>query len=118
VVDAGGLGRASAEGCDQPVDGVSPFRMRDVYAFFVARCGVGEVEGVVDLRCGHPPACSDAQDYASEIDELIDQGRSSLGTVRKGSALHLLIEVLPGASLMTAIPPPGSSAAPKSQPAS
>ena len=46
-------------------------------------------------------ACSDAQSYASRIDELVDQWRSSLGTVRKGSALDLLIEVLPGVPLMT-----------------
>jgi Fic family protein len=46
-------------------------------------------------------ACSDAQAYASRIDELTDQWRSSLGTVRKGSALDLLIEVLPGVPLMT-----------------
>lgn len=47
-------------------------------------------------------ACSDAQDYASRIDELTDQWRSSLGAVRRGSALDLLIEVLPGVPLMTA----------------
>ena len=46
-------------------------------------------------------ACSDAQAYASRIDELTDQWRSSLGTVRKGSALNLLIEVLPGVPLLT-----------------
>jgi Fic family protein len=46
-------------------------------------------------------ACSDAQAYASRIDELADQWRSSLGTVRKGSALDLLIEVLPGVPLLT-----------------
>ena len=46
VVDGGGLGRAAAEGCGERVDGVSPFRMRDVYAFLVARCGVGEGEAV------------------------------------------------------------------------
>ncbi|CAN5379880.1 hypothetical protein BH24ACT7_BH24ACT7_18230 [soil metagenome] len=46
-------------------------------------------------------ACSDAQAYASKIDELVDQWRSSLSTVRKGSALELLIEILPGVPLMT-----------------
>ena len=46
-------------------------------------------------------ACSDAQAYASRIDELTDQWRSGLGTVRKGSALDLLIEVLPGVPLLT-----------------
>jgi Fic family protein len=46
-------------------------------------------------------ACSDAQAYASRIDDLTDQWRSSLGTVRRGSALDLLIKVLPGVPLMT-----------------
>jgi len=46
-------------------------------------------------------ACSDAQAYASRIDKLTDQWRSSLGAIRKGSALDLLIEVLPGVPLMT-----------------
>ena len=46
-------------------------------------------------------ACSDAQAYASRIDKLVDQWRSTLGTVRKGSALDLLIEVLPGVPLIT-----------------
>jgi Fic family protein len=46
-------------------------------------------------------ACSDAQAYASRIDALVGKWRSSLGTVRKGSALGLLVDVLPGAPLMT-----------------
>jgi hypothetical protein len=46
-------------------------------------------------------ACRDAQNYASRIDELIDQWRSNLGTIRKGSALDLLIEVLPGVPVLT-----------------
>lgn len=40
VVDACGLGRASAEGCDRTIDGVSPFRLCDVYALFVAPVGL------------------------------------------------------------------------------
>jgi Fic family protein len=46
-------------------------------------------------------ACSDAEGYATRIDELVDQWRASLGAVRKGSALDLLIDVLPGVPLMT-----------------
>ncbi len=46
-------------------------------------------------------ACSDAEGYASRIDELVGQWRASLGTVRKESALDLLIEILPGVPLMT-----------------
>ncbi|MCH7667940.1 MAG: Fic family protein [Acidobacteria bacterium] len=46
-------------------------------------------------------ACSDAQIYATRIDELVHQWRSNLGTVRNGSALDLLIEVLPGVPLLT-----------------
>ena len=46
-------------------------------------------------------ACSDAQAYATRIDDLVHQWRTVLGTVRKGSALDLLIEVLPGVPLMT-----------------
>ncbi len=46
-------------------------------------------------------ACSDAQIYATRIDELAHRWRSNLGTVRKGSALDLLIDVLPGVPLLT-----------------
>ncbi len=46
-------------------------------------------------------ACSDAQIYATKIDELVHQWRANLGTVRKGSALDLLIDVLPGVPLLT-----------------
>ncbi|MGH8936214.1 MAG: Fic family protein [Acidimicrobiia bacterium] len=46
-------------------------------------------------------ACNDAQSYVSRIDELVDEWRASLGTVRRGSALDLLLDVLPGLPLMT-----------------
>ena len=46
-------------------------------------------------------ACNDAQAYASRIDELVNQWRTDLGTVRRGSALDLLLDVLPGVPLMT-----------------
>ncbi len=46
-------------------------------------------------------ACGDAQIYATRIDELVHQWRSNLGTVRTGSALDLLIDVLPGVPLLT-----------------
>ncbi|NIA26114.1 MAG: Fic family protein [Gammaproteobacteria bacterium] len=46
-------------------------------------------------------ACSDARIYATRIDELVHQWRSRLGTVRKRSALDLLIDVLPGVPLLT-----------------
>ena len=46
-------------------------------------------------------ACSEAQAYASRIDELVNHWRTSLGTVRKESALDLLLGVLPGVPLMT-----------------
>ncbi len=46
-------------------------------------------------------ACSDAQAYARRIDRLVDHWRTNLGAIRKGSALDLLIEVLPGIPLMT-----------------
>lgn len=46
-------------------------------------------------------ACNDAQTYATRIDSLVREWRSSLGTVRKGSALDLLIDVLPGVPLLT-----------------
>jgi Fic family protein len=46
-------------------------------------------------------ACIDAQTYASRIDELVNGWRTGLGTVRKGSALGLLLDVLPGVPLMT-----------------
>jgi len=46
-------------------------------------------------------ACNDAQAYASQIDNLVDHWRSSLGAIRKGSALDLLLHVLPGVPLLT-----------------
>jgi Fic family protein len=46
-------------------------------------------------------ACNDAQAYASHIDALVEHWRSTLGAVRKGSALDLLLDVLPGVPLLT-----------------
>ncbi|MCL1693294.1 MAG: Fic family protein [Actinomycetia bacterium] len=46
-------------------------------------------------------ACSDAQIYATRIDELVRRWQSNLGSVRKGSALDLLLDVLPGIPLLT-----------------
>ncbi len=46
-------------------------------------------------------ACSDAQTYASRIDHLARQWRHTLGAVRAGSALDLLVGVLPGVPLVT-----------------
>ena len=46
-------------------------------------------------------ACTDAQAYASRIDELVDKWRTRLDTVRKGSALDLLLEILPGVPVIT-----------------
>jgi Fic family protein len=46
-------------------------------------------------------ACHDAQIYAARIDELVHQWRTNVGTVRKGSAVDLLIDVLPGVPLLT-----------------
>ncbi len=46
-------------------------------------------------------ACSDAQVYASQIDGLVEDWRRALGAIRKGSALDLLLDVLPGLPLLT-----------------
>jgi Fic family protein len=46
-------------------------------------------------------ACNDAQGYASRIDDLVEDWRRALGTVRRGSALDLLLGVLPGVPLLT-----------------
>jgi Fic family protein len=46
-------------------------------------------------------ACSDAHTYASRIDDLIEEWRTTLGTVRSGSALDLLLGVLPGVPLLS-----------------
>jgi Fic family protein len=46
-------------------------------------------------------ACNDAQAYASQIDDLVEHWRSALGAIRKGSALDLLLDVLPGVPLLT-----------------
>lgn len=46
-------------------------------------------------------ACSDAQSYAAQIDDLVEQWRSVLGSVRKSSALDLILGVLPGVPLLT-----------------
>lgn len=46
-------------------------------------------------------ACSDAQAYAARIDDLVEGWRNTLGSVRKGSALDLLLKILPGVPLLT-----------------
>lgn len=46
-------------------------------------------------------ACLDAHQYASRMDELIQQWRRELGGVRRRSAVDLLLDVLPGAPLVT-----------------
>ena len=46
-------------------------------------------------------ACNDAESYASRIDDLVDQWQEALGIVRKGSALDLLLNILPGVPLVT-----------------
>lgn len=46
-------------------------------------------------------ACNDAQAYASQIDALVERWRSALGAIRNGSALDLLLDVLPGVPLLT-----------------
>jgi len=48
-----------------------------------------------------PRACSHAQTCASRMDELVNGWRASLGTVRRGSALDLLLGALPGVPLIT-----------------
>jgi len=46
-------------------------------------------------------ACSDAQTYASRIDALVDGWRTTLRTVRRRSALDVLLDALPGVPLLT-----------------
>jgi Fic family protein len=46
-------------------------------------------------------ACADAQAYASRIDELVDRWRAGIGRVRRGSAVDLLLQELPGVPLLT-----------------
>jgi Fic family protein len=46
-------------------------------------------------------ACHDAQAYAFRIDDLVERWRSALGAIRKGSALDLLLDVLPSVPLLT-----------------
>ena len=46
-------------------------------------------------------ACNDAQAYASQIDALVERWQSALGAIRNGSALDLLLDVLPGVPLLT-----------------
>ncbi len=46
-------------------------------------------------------ACNDAQAYAADIDDLVEHWGGTLGTVRKGSAVDLLLDVLPGVPLLT-----------------
>lgn len=46
-------------------------------------------------------ACNDAHTYAARIDALAEAWRTELGSIRRGSALDLLIGVLPGAPLIT-----------------
>jgi Fic family protein len=46
-------------------------------------------------------ACRDAKVYASRIDDLVQEWRQTVGTVRTGSAIDLLLGVLPGVPLIT-----------------
>lgn len=46
-------------------------------------------------------ACKDAKAYASQIDDRVEHWRSALGSIRRGSALDLLLDVLPGVPLLT-----------------
>ncbi len=46
-------------------------------------------------------ACNDAETYAEKVDQLVEEWRAHLGTVRRGSALDLLLDVLPGVPLLT-----------------
>lgn len=46
-------------------------------------------------------ACNDAQAYAAQIYDLVERWRSTLGSIREGSALDLLLEILPGVPLLT-----------------
>lgn len=46
-------------------------------------------------------ACNDAQAYAAQIDDLVERWRRALGSIRRGSALDRLIDVLPGVPLLT-----------------
>lgn len=46
-------------------------------------------------------SCRDADAYASRISELVETWRGDLGRVRNGSAVDLLVQVLPGVPLVT-----------------
>jgi len=46
-------------------------------------------------------ACNDAQAYASRIKNLVEHWRASLGAIRQGSAVDLLLGILPGVPLIT-----------------
>ncbi len=46
-------------------------------------------------------ACNDAQTYAAQIDDLVEDWRRALGSIRRESALDLLLDVLPGVPLLT-----------------
>lgn len=46
-------------------------------------------------------ACHDARAFASQITHLVEHWRTSLGAVRRGSAVHLLLGALPGVPLIT-----------------
>lgn len=46
-------------------------------------------------------ACDEAESHAREIDEMVDGWRARLGSVRRGSSTQLLLDVLPGAPIVT-----------------
>lgn len=46
-------------------------------------------------------ACDDALRYSDRVDQLTDEWNQELGRYRKGSALDLLVAVLPGVPLLT-----------------
>ena len=46
-------------------------------------------------------ACDDAAEYGDRIDQLADEWNRKLGRYRSGSALDLLVQILPGVPLLT-----------------
>jgi Fic family protein len=73
---------------------------------YVAEPGSGErsdavAEWLRTFAVATHRACVDAQRYADEIDAMASEWRRRLGRVRAGSGTELLLEVLPGAPVVT-----------------
>ncbi len=81
------------------VDGLTATRYRGNPASKVAQDGLNRWVGLFATACRR--AVSDAEVFENQVSDLQTQWRSRLGTIRRGSAVDLLIHAMPGAPIVT-----------------